>query len=46
MDNEERATLEKECAELLNDLRNVDPDRLQRYLDLCESPYDYSEFSC
>ncbi|KAM5539019.1 hypothetical protein V8D89_007242 [Ganoderma adspersum] len=34
MDNEERATLEKECAELLNDLRNVDPDRLQRYLDL------------
>ena len=38
LDNEERARLEKECAGLLNDLQNVDPDRRQRYLDLCEFP--------
>lgn len=46
IDNKERAALEKECTDLLNDLRNVDPDRRQRYLDLCKSPYDYSEFLC
>ncbi len=46
LDEEERARLEKECADLLNDLQNVDPDRRQRYLDLCESLSKFSEFSC
>ena len=46
LNNDERAQLEKECRDLLNDLQNVDPDRRQRYLDLRESPFECSKFLC
>ena len=36
----EREKLDNECEELLRTLQTVDPDRRQRYIDLCEFPSD------
>ena len=38
MEKDQRLALERECAELLDRLQSVDPDRRQRYIDMCKSP--------
>ena len=37
LSDEARRRLEGECLELLSKLEKVDPDRRQRYIDLCTS---------
>lgn len=34
--DDERQALEKECEDLLSRLQSVDPDRRQRYIDMCK----------